>query len=58
MPLERVLKCPLTPVLPSLGNADGTFAKTDKAKGMSHILKGTSSDTPDHEDTETLVTED
>ena len=25
---------------------------------MSHILKGTSSDTPDHEDTETLVIED
>ena len=43
MDLEEVLKHPLIPVPPSLGNADGTFAKTDKVKGMNYILQGTRS---------------
>ena len=43
MDLEEVLKYPLTPVPPSLGNADGTFAKTDKVKGMKYNLQGTRS---------------
>ena len=41
VPLKEVLKYPLIPVPPSLGNADGTFAKTDKVKGMNYILQGT-----------------
>ena len=41
-PIEELLKYTLTPVPASLGNADGSFAKTDKSKGMHHILKGTS----------------
>ena len=59
VPLEEALKYPLTSVPPSLGNADGTFAKTDKAKGMNYILQGTYSQPFETENmTDTLIIED
>ena len=59
MDLEEVLKHPLTPVPPSLGNADGTFAKTDKVKEMNYILQWTCSQPLETENiTDTLIIEE
>ena len=38
--LEELVKFPMTPVPYSLSTADGFFCKTDKSKGLQHLVKG------------------
>ena len=38
--LEELVKFPMTPVPYSLSTADGFFCKTDKPKGLQHLVKG------------------
>ena len=38
--MTELMTCPLTPILYSIGTADGLLLKTDKAKGFHYITKG------------------
>ena len=49
--LTEMLSYPLTPVPFSLGNPDGSLAKTDKAKGMTFVLKHFEQDPVAYDDT-------
>ena len=58
VPLEEVLKYPLTPVPSSLGNPDGSMAKNEKSKGLKYLLKDCDSEPSARDDREVMVVED
>ena len=55
--IEELMKYPLSPVPYSLGTLDGHMTRTDKAKGMNHLLKG-ANDAPFPSDAKTLLIQD
>ena len=55
--IEELMKYPMSPVPYSLGTPDGYMTRTDKAKGMNHLLKGVN-DAPFPSDAKTLLIQD
>ena len=55
--IEELMKYPRSPVPYSLGIPDGYMTRTDKAKGMNHLLQS-DNDAPVPSDTKTLLIRD
>ena len=57
MNIEELMKYPRSPVPYSIGTPDGYMTRTEKSKGMNHLLKSVN-DAPVPSDAKTLLIQD